>query len=99
MDDTDRGDSMDDFRIELFIFPDGTALLVDAGELPTKTAQHTPDRPDSSRPAGEWIVRYIRQALAHDPQPVQSDTFTYRGFFLMRTWKLPTDPSMLSTSL
>ncbi len=53
----------------LYIFPDGTTLLVDAGELPTKTAQHTPDRPDSSRPAGEWIVRYIRQALAHDPQP------------------------------
>jgi beta-lactamase superfamily II metal-dependent hydrolase len=53
----------------LYVFPDGTTLLVDAGELPTKTAQHTPDRPNSTRPAGEWIVRYIRHALAHDPQP------------------------------
>ncbi len=53
----------------LYILPDGTTLLVDAGELPTKTAKHTPDRPDSTRPAGEWIVRYIRQALAHDPEP------------------------------
>ncbi len=54
----------------LYILPDGTTLLVDAGELPRKTAAHTPDRPDGTRPAGEWIVRYIRQALAHDPQPV-----------------------------
>jgi beta-lactamase superfamily II metal-dependent hydrolase len=53
----------------LYILPDGTTLLVDAGELPTKTAQHTPDRPDNTRPAGERIVRYIRRALAHDPQP------------------------------
>lgn len=53
----------------LYIFPDGTTMLVDAGELPVKTPKHTPDRPDSSRPAGEWIVRYIRHALAHDPHP------------------------------
>lgn len=53
----------------LTIFPDGTTLLVDAGELPVKTAQHTPDRPDGTRPAGERIVRYLRHALAHDPQP------------------------------
>jgi len=53
----------------LYIFPDGTTLLVDAGELPTKSPQHTPDRPDGTRSAGEWIVRYIRHALRHDPQP------------------------------
>ena len=53
----------------LYVFPDGTTLLVDAGELPKKTAQHTPDRPDNTRSAGEWIVRYIRHALAHDAHP------------------------------
>lgn len=53
----------------LYIFPDGTTLLVDAGELPYKTPKHTPDRPDSSRPGGEWIARYIRHALRHDAQP------------------------------
>jgi len=53
----------------LYILPDGTTLLVDAGELPAKTASHTPDRPDNTRPAGEWIVRYIRRALAQDAQP------------------------------
>jgi hypothetical protein len=53
----------------LYILPDGTTLLVDAGELSRKTAAHTPDRPDGTRPAGEWIVRYIRHALAHEPQP------------------------------
>ncbi len=54
----------------LYVLPDGTTLLVDAGELPTKTAQHTPDRPDSSHPAGVRIVRYILRALSHDPHPV-----------------------------
>lgn len=53
----------------LYIFPDGTTLLVDAGEIERKTVNHTPDRPDGSRPAGEWIVRYIRHALRHDPKP------------------------------
>ncbi len=52
-----------------YILPDGTTLLVDAGEMPTKTEAHTPDRPDATRPAGERIVRYIRRALAHEPQP------------------------------
>lgn len=52
----------------LYILPDGTTLLVDAGEMPTKTAAHTPDRPDNTRPAGERIVRYIRHALGHDAQ-------------------------------
>lgn len=53
----------------LYIFPDGTTLLVDAGELPRKTPKHTPDRPNGSRPAGEWIARYIGHALRHDPKP------------------------------
>ncbi|MFA5191973.1 MAG: hypothetical protein WC740_14680 [Verrucomicrobiia bacterium] len=53
----------------LYILPDGTTLLVDAGELPRKTPKHTPDRPNDSRPAGEWIARYIRHALRHDPKP------------------------------
>src|SRR5512146_1222273 len=53
----------------LYIFPDGTTMLVDAGALPKKTPKHTPDRPDGSRRAGEWIARYIRHALRHDAQP------------------------------
>ena len=53
-----------------YILPDGTTLLVDAGEQPNKTANHTPDRPNASSPAGERLVRYIRHALAHDSKPV-----------------------------
>ena len=53
----------------LYIFPDGTTLLVDAGEIAKKTERHTPDRPDGTRRAGEWITRYIRHALRHDPSP------------------------------
>lgn len=60
---TGRGNSA------LYILPDGTTLLVDAGDLARKTAHHTPDRPDGSRPAAEWIVRYIRHALRHDAKP------------------------------
>ena len=53
----------------LYIFPDGTTLLVDAGELPGGNPKHTPARPDDTRGAGEWVVRYLRHALRHDPQP------------------------------
>jgi hypothetical protein len=53
----------------LYIFPDGTTMLVDAGENARKTPRHTPDRPDGSRAAGEWISRFIRHALRHNPQP------------------------------
>ena len=54
----------------LYIFPDGTTMLVDAGEIAKKTERHTPDRPDGTRPAGEWVTRYIRHALRHDAAPV-----------------------------
>ncbi|MGE5570569.1 MAG: ComEC/Rec2 family competence protein [Rhodospirillales bacterium] len=53
----------------LYIFPDGTTMLVDAGEHARKTPKHTPDRPDSTRTAGEWIERYIRHALRHMDRP------------------------------
>ena len=53
----------------LYILPDGTTLLVDAGELPSKTDRHTPDRPNGTRRAGQWIVRYVQHALRHDPSP------------------------------
>ena len=54
----------------LYVFPDGTTLLVDAGELAGPSPKHTPARPDDTRRAGEWIVRYVRHALRHDPQSV-----------------------------
>ncbi len=59
----------------LFIFPDGTTLLVDAGAMdptgPRATGPRaTPNVPDSTRTPGEWIVRYIRHMLAHESKPV-----------------------------
>ena len=53
----------------LYILPDGTTLLVDAGELAGPSPQHTPARPDDTRSPSEWLVRYVRHALQHDPQP------------------------------
>jgi beta-lactamase superfamily II metal-dependent hydrolase len=53
---TGRGNSA------LTIFPDGTTLLVDAGD-----AGETPyagQRPNASRTPGQWLARYVRTMLA-----------------------------------
>lgn len=49
-----------------YVFPDGTTMLFDAGELDptdarTTSRRNTPERPDSSRHPYEWIAGYIRQ--------------------------------------
>src|SRR5262245_46270934 len=41
-----------------FRFPDGTTMLLDAGNAGEGVA-YTEPRPDGSRSAGEWISRYI----------------------------------------
>ncbi len=56
---TGRGNSA------FMMFPDGTTLLVDAGAANdgVKMADAEP-RPDATRTAGGWIVRYIERAMA-----------------------------------
>ncbi|MFC5343417.1 ComEC/Rec2 family competence protein (plasmid) [Brevundimonas staleyi] len=50
------------------VAPDATTLLLDAGEIAEATADRfrplklAPARPDASRSAGAWIVRYIESA-------------------------------------
>jgi beta-lactamase superfamily II metal-dependent hydrolase len=46
----------------LFILPDGTTLLRDAGDTRRDRPAHydAPQLPDASRRAGQWIARYIR---------------------------------------
>ena len=46
----------------LFILPDGTTLLVDAGAVADGIAETDP-HPDGSRTPGAWIARYIRRHL------------------------------------
>ena len=56
---TGRGNSA------LTIFPDGTTMLVDAGD-----AGETPfadQRPNASRTPGQWIARYVRHMLEGTP--------------------------------
>ena len=52
---TGRGNSA------LFILPDATTMLVDAGDLGARTTRHVAPRPDDSRTPGEWIARYIKR--------------------------------------
>ena len=56
-----------------FIFPDGTTMMVDAGDLDDANYSSPEGRswpltvtqpyPDNSKNSGEWIVEYIKQAL------------------------------------
>jgi len=56
---TGRGNSA------LFILPDGTTMLVDAGAAGDGTKMADAEqRPDASRTSGAWIVHYIERAMA-----------------------------------
>ncbi len=57
---TGRGNSA------LFILPDGTTMLVDAGAQVGSNPRWVAARPNDSRTPGEWIVRYVRQMLGHE---------------------------------
>src|SRR5918995_432400 len=43
-----------------FRLPDGTTMLVDAGDGGPPPPRGTPPRPDASQPPAEWIARYVR---------------------------------------
>ena len=53
----------------LLVFPDGTSLLVDAGDGNPEPPRGAMRVPDGSRNAGEWIARYARKILNHDTEP------------------------------
>ncbi len=55
--DTGRGNAA------LILGPDGTSLLVDAGEAHSSEAAMSPARPSTRRRAGEWIARYVSRQL------------------------------------
>jgi beta-lactamase superfamily II metal-dependent hydrolase len=44
----------------LLMLPDGTTLLVDAGDGGHRPPRGTAPLPDATRPTGEWIARYAR---------------------------------------
>ncbi|AWI09613.1 ComEC/Rec2 family competence protein [Ereboglobus luteus] len=51
----------------LIIMPDGTTMLVDAGDHGRPDAYHLSTLPDSTRQAGEWIARYVKRATTNAP--------------------------------
>lgn len=48
----------------LYIFPDATTMLVDAGDHQA-TVPMTDPKPDLSRRGGEWVARYIERVNPH----------------------------------
>ncbi|MFD2933520.1 ComEC/Rec2 family competence protein [Spirosoma flavum] len=57
------------------VFPDGTNLLIDAGAINTidwrtNKPRNIPVKPGNDRQAGEWIARYVRNALRFQADPV-----------------------------
>lgn len=51
-----------------FILPDGTSMLVDAGETQRSKPRVTDPKPNGSRTPGEWISRYIGHTMQGLPQ-------------------------------
>lgn len=56
--DTGRGNST------LILQPDGSSLLIDAGDAHSAEQTMAPARPNASRRGGEWIARYAQRQLA-----------------------------------
>ena len=56
---TGRGEST------FYIFPDGTTMLLDAGDWYTDPERSVEYLPNDSRRSGEWIARYVQRANPH----------------------------------
>ncbi|MDP2996253.1 MAG: hypothetical protein Q8N47_02120 [Bryobacterales bacterium] len=45
----------------LFVMPDGTTMLLDAGASSGANPRWAPARPDASRTPGDWLARYVER--------------------------------------
>lgn len=54
------------------VLPDGTTMLIDAGENKANNPRHVPPVPNDNRTPGEWIVNYIK-----DMMPAQNRKLDY----------------------
>lgn len=54
------------------VFPDGTSLLIDAGENKSNNPRHVPPKPNGNKTPGEWIVDYLQ-----DKMPIENRKLDY----------------------
>ena len=76
-------------NVALLIFPDGTSLLVDAGDSNPEPPRGATRAPDGSRTPGEWIARYARRMLTRDPDPAIDYAFSTHFHGDHMGWALP----------
>ena len=53
-----------------FLLPDGTTMLVDAGDIRRPDVRASAPKPDSTRSPGEWIADYILDCIPAGKAPV-----------------------------
>ena len=59
------------------ILPDGTTLLIDAGENNRVGARVVAAKPDDTKKAGEWIADYIRYFIPKDKENIDYYLLTH----------------------
>lgn len=84
-----------------FILPDGTTMIYDAGEFtqtnqPWRIPRYVAAKPDSTKPSGEWITRYISRLMPQLPQ--QQIDYALLSHFHWDHMGQVTDQSPLSAS-
>jgi len=59
------------------VFPDGTTMIVDAGENKANNPRHVAPKPNDSKTSGEWIVDYVNNFAVDKKQGLDYALITH----------------------